>query len=125
MAALRRGQRQVNEWWRMTSGRLRFIVLATFGAGVLALGVPGAMAVHDLGFQLDGDISSTTSTPCHTPSLSTCPAPATIAPDGFDWSDFFTTGTTTDAAGNSSQGGVPSPVLPDPSRPGFERSTFI
>src|SRR5262249_43927282 len=97
-----------------------------FGAVVLALGVPGAMAVHDLGFQLDGDIAQGTSAACHSPSLSTCPPPATIAPAGIDWSSLFAQGTTTDAAGTTgTPGGVPSPALPDASLPGWEKSTFV
>ena len=69
-------------------------------AALAALLVANALAVHDENFQLDGDVnaSTTTSFGGHTQT--------------FDWDSFF------NAAGQE------SPVLPDPSRPGFDASSF-
>src|SRR4051794_10571794 len=94
---------------RRYKGRhLRWTVLFVVIAAALVVLVPSAIAVHDEAFQLDGDIAALTSTPCVAPSLSTCPAPAIKAPNGFDWDSFFQTGTTTDSAGTSgTPGGVP------------------
>ena len=75
--------------------------IGTVAAVVLAVLVPAtAYAVHDLQFQLDGDVSQSTTTNVGG-SIQT-----------FDWDSFF------NASGN------PSPVLPDGSRPGFTNSAF-
>jgi hypothetical protein len=81
--------------------RRRFL----FGAGasvavLVGLLVSNALAVHDETFQLDGDVSASTTTNVGGST------------QNFDWDSFF----------NSS--GQPSPVLPDPSRPGFGASGF-
>ena len=61
-----------------------------------ALIAPALMAVHNLAFELDGDVLNNQGTSNGT----------------FDWADFF------DANGQK------APVLPDPSRPGFTASGF-
>src|SRR5436190_9677251 len=82
--------------------RRRFLFLPVLLVGVLALlFVGGAQAVHDLNFQLDGDIvaSPTGSVGGNT--------------QNFEWSSFFNTA------------GAKSPVLPDATRPGFTADTFV
>ena len=86
----------------LIGGTRRRLLFATV-ASVAALGailVTTALAVHDEQFQLDGDVSASTTTSFggHTQT--------------FDWDSFF------NAAGQK------SPVLPDASRPGFNASTF-
>src|SRR5262249_52007423 len=83
--------RFTKETWTK-SGRTRLVSLAAIGATLLVLGVPGALAVHDLGFQLDGDIAQSTPGQCGfmaNPPGPNCPSGATVAPSGFDWSSFF------------------------------------
>lgn len=87
----------------LTGGKRRRGILFGALASVAAVGallVSNALAVHDENFQLDGDVSASTTTNFggHTQS--------------FDWDSFF------NAAGEK------SPVLPDPSRPGFDASSF-
>ena len=87
----------------LTGGKRRRGFLIGALASVAAVGallVSNALAVHDENFQLDGDVSASTTTNFggHTQQ--------------FDWDSFF------NAAGEK------SPVLPDPSRPGFDTSSF-
>jgi len=88
------GARRRRRW--LTGG------LAVVGStvAVVALTAAPAFAVHDLAFQLDGDVSAATTTNVggHVQL--------------FDWSSFF------DSSGNQ------SPILPDPSRSGFTASGF-
>jgi hypothetical protein len=84
-------------------GRRRRLFFGSFLVSIAALAalfISNAFAVHDLVFQLDGDVSASTTTNVggHVQS--------------FDWDSFF----------NSA--GQPSPVLPDASRPGFTASGF-
>jgi hypothetical protein len=72
------------------------VILAVAGLGVFM--ISNALAVHDLKFELDGNVA----TEGHT-GFST---------NTFDWASFF------DASGNK------SPVLPAASRPGFTASAF-
>src|SRR5262245_27898381 len=75
--------------------RRRILPVALLAAAFLAiLVIPGALAVHDEAFQLDGNTA------------------VDGGPPPFDWESFF----------NSS--GQRSPVLPDASRPGFSSSGF-
>jgi len=82
-------------------GRRWLKYIAALGLLVGTLVVAGiALAVHDLKFQLDGDVDHTTTTSVG----------GNLQP--WDWDSFF----------NAS--GAKSPVLPDASRPGFTASAF-
>jgi hypothetical protein len=81
---------------RSTSRRRRRTLLGVLSVVALVMVVvaPTAQAVHDLDFQLDGNIADDSTDP------------------QFDWASFF------DSSGQE------IPALPDPSRPGFKQSTF-
>lgn len=82
---------------RLQGGNRRRRLLLAVVASVAALGVfmiPNALGVHDLDFQLDGDVDDD------------------AGAQDFDWANFF----------NAS--GQESPQLPDASRPGFTASSF-
>src|SRR5262245_58143588 len=84
---------QLRTWPRGWRGLLSLFIAA--GVGVVL--IRNVQAVHDLAFELDGNIINDGFVPNGT----------------FDWENFF------DANGNS------VPVLPDPSRPGFVASRFV
>jgi len=67
--------------------------MAVAAAGLIA---PALLAVHNLAFELDGDVANNQGTSNGT----------------FDWADFF------------NANGQKAPVLPDPTRPGFTASGF-
>jgi hypothetical protein len=85
--------------------RFRYLSLPVLAAVAVALFLAGsAQAVHDLNFQLDGDVIASTVT--HVPAAKT---------QSLDWSSFF------------SAGGVESPTLPSANAAyaGFTASKFV
>jgi hypothetical protein len=83
---------------RLGGGKRRRRLLLAVVASAAALGVfaiTNALAVHDLEFQLDGNVVDDAA-----------------SPQDFDWANFF------DTSGNR------DPELPDPSRPDFDASSF-